>query len=140
MRYLLDTCLLSELAKARPNRKVLAWLESQDEETLYLSVLTLGEIQKGIAKLANGKRRDTIQRWLDQDLRPRFSERTLPIDEEVAQTWGSIQGEAERQGRPIPTIDGLLGATALVHNLTVVTRNEHDIRPTGARVLNPWEA
>ena len=139
MKYLLDTCVISELAKAAPNRLVVQWLEGCDEEALFLSVLTIGEIQKGIAKLANGKRKDTIQRWLDRDLRDRFSERLLDIDEEVALTWGLIQGEAEGRGRPIPTIDGLLGATAIANNLVVVTRNEEDIRPTGARVLNPWK-
>lgn len=139
MRYLLDTCVISELAKPRPNKKVAAWLDSCDEDAVFLSVLTIGEIQKGIAKLAKGKRRSNIQHWLDTELRSRFAERILPIDQEVALTWGLIQGEAERQGSPIPTIDGLLGATAIAHNLTIITRNEQDIRPTGARTLNPWK-
>ncbi len=138
MRYLLDTCVISELAKPKPNRDVVKWVERRDEEALFLSVLTIGEIQKGITKLADGKRRDSLQRWLDADLRNRFSDRTLPIDEEVALTWGLVQGEAERQGNPIPTVDGLLGATALAHNLAVATRNEQDVRPTGARTFNPW--
>ena len=140
MRYLLDTCVISEAAKARPNPKVVKWIDACDEEALFLSVLTLGEVQKGIARLADGTRRDAIQRWLDADLRTRFSDRVLPIDEEVALTWGLVQGEAERRGTPLPTIDGLLGATALAHNLTIVTRNDKDLRPTGARVLNPWTA
>ena len=139
MKYLLDTCVISELAKAAPNRHVVKWLDGCDEEATFLSVLTIGEIQKGIAKLADGKRKDTIQRWLDVDLRERFSERLLSIDEEVALTWGLIQGEAERRGKPMPTIDGLLGATAIANNLVFVTRNEDDIRSTGARVLNPWK-
>ena len=137
MRYLLDTCVLSELVKATPNANVVAWLEACDEESMCLSVLTIGEIQKGIAKLTESKRRVDIQRWLDSDLRGRFGGRILPIDQEVALTWGLIQGEAERQGVSIPTIDGLLGATAAAHNLTVVTRDEH-IGRTGVRILNPW--
>jgi predicted nucleic acid-binding protein len=138
VRYLLDTCAISELAKAAPNAGVVKWLEERDEESIFLSVLTLGEIQKGVAKLPSGKRKDAIQRWLDVELRPRFSERLLAIDEEVALTWGLIQGEAERRGKPIPTIDGLIGATAIAKNLIVVTRDDRDIRQTGARVLNPW--
>jgi toxin FitB len=138
MKYLLDTCVISELAKPKPNGDVLRWLRGRDEEALFLSVLTIGEIQKGIAKLADGRRRDTIQQWLDVDLRNRFSDRLLPIDEETAMTWGLLQGEAERRGSPIPTIDGLLAATAIANNLVLVTRNDHDIRQTGARTLNPW--
>lgn len=140
MRYLLDTCVLSELAKTAPNENVVEWLRQRDEDTVFLSVLTLGEIQKGIAKLLDGKRKESIQLWLDNELRRRFSERLLPVDEEVALTWGLIQGGAERQGRPIPAIDGLLGATAVAHNLTVVTRDEADIGQTGARTFNPWRA
>ncbi len=140
MKYLLDTCVVSELAKPAPNKGVVQWLGGCDEEAVFLSVLTIGEIQKGIAKLPGSARKNAIQRWLDRDLRVRFSERILVIDEDVALTWGLIQGEAERRGSPIPTIDGLLGATAVANNLTVVTRNEDDIRPTGARVLNPWKS
>jgi predicted nucleic acid-binding protein len=139
MKYLLDTCVISEPGKATPNKHVLGWLQGQDEEACFLSVLTIGEIQKGIAKLTPGKRRDAIQRWLDLDLRGRFSERLLPIDEEVALTWGLVQGEAERRGTRIPTIDGLIAATAIAHNLVLVTRNDEHIRQTGVRVLNPWD-
>ncbi|MCX5759394.1 MAG: type II toxin-antitoxin system VapC family toxin [Candidatus Hydrogenedentes bacterium] len=138
MKYLLDTCVISEMVKPRPNKGVVQWLSERGEETLFLSVLTIGEIQKGIAKLVDGKRKESIQTWLDEDLRLRFSERILAVDEDVASTWGIIQGNAERGGRSIPTIDGLLGATAIAHNLSVVTRNEDDIGMTGARIVNPW--
>lgn len=138
MKYLLDSCLISEVVKPNPNKAVVQWLHGRDEETLFLSVLTVGEIQKGIAKLPDGKRKQSIQIWLDEELRPRFSERILSIDEKVASTWGLIQGEAERAGHPIATIDGLLGATAIAHDLTLVTRDEEDLRRTGARILNPW--
>jgi len=139
VRYLLDTCVISELVRPRPDQGVVEWLANREEESIFLSVLTLGDIQKGIAKLKNGNRRDAIQRWLDTELRERFSERTLPVDDEVTLAWGLIQAEAELQGTPVPTIDGLLGATAVAHNLTIVTRNEQDILPTGARVVNPWK-
>ncbi|MBI5093708.1 MAG: type II toxin-antitoxin system VapC family toxin [Candidatus Hydrogenedentes bacterium] len=139
MNYLLDTCVISELAKRAPNANVIAWIESRKEETLFLSVLTLGEIQKGIAKHSDDKRKKALQRWLDGDLRERFSDRVLPITERTALVWGQLQGEAERRGSPIPTVDGLLGATAIAEDLVVVTRNEEDIVRTGARILNPWE-
>jgi hypothetical protein len=138
VRYLLDTCLISELVKAKPNGAVVKWLEGCDEEGLFLSVLVLGEIQKGITKISDEKRKASMQRWLDSDLRQRFAGRILPVSEEVALTWGIVQAKAELQGAPIPTIDGLVGATALAHNLTAVTRNERDIKATGARVFNPW--
>lgn len=138
MKYLLDTCVISELVKNKPEKKVIKWVEDCDEELLYLSVLTIGEIQKGIAKLKDENRKNNIQRWLDSDLRERFTERILPIDEETVLTWGVVQGESELIGLQIPTIDGLIGATAITHNLTVVTRNEKDIALSGARTLNPW--
>jgi toxin FitB len=138
MRFLLDTCVISELVKRKPDLNVLAWVDGFPEEMLFLSVLTVGEIQKGISRLPSGKRRNELQAWLDVQLRERFSGRILPVSEEVALTWGIIQGEAEGKGSSIPTIDGLLGATALCNNLTVATRNEKDILITGARVLNPW--
>jgi len=138
MRYLLDTCVISELVKKKPDAAVIEWVEAEDEELLFLSVLTIGEIQKGIAKLKDSARKATIQRWLDTDLRERFAERIVPVSENVALTWGLIQGEAEAKGTPIASIDALIGATAIEHNLAVVTRNENDIRPTGARMINPW--
>ncbi len=140
MTYLLDTCVISELLKPRPDQRVIKWIDGHSEESMYLSALTVGEIQKGIAKLSDTKRKAVMQHWLDTDLRERFSERIISIDVDVAATWGQIEGQAERQGRPIPTIDGLLGATAIAHNLTVVTRDAHDIGRTGARVVDPWKS
>lgn len=138
MKYLLDTCVVSELIRKQADAQVVRWIQDCDEDCTYLSVLTIGEIQKGIAKLADIKRKAAIQRWLDADLRNRFESRILPITQEVALAWGLLQGEAEARGNPIPTIDGLIGATAITYNLTVVTQNEADIVQTGARVLNPW--
>ncbi len=138
MKYLIDTCVLSELVRPKPDRNVLAWMESCDEEAIFLSVLALGEIQKGIEKLAPGKRRNELQGWLDRDLRRRFANRLLEIDSEVALVWGRVQASMERAGTPLPTIDGLLCATALAHNLTIATRNASDFLPGGANVFNPW--
>ena len=138
MKYLLDTCLISELIRPKPSSKVTAWVSACDEEQLYLSVLTLGEIQKGISKLQDVTRQDKLQHWLDRDLTNRFRNRILNICENVSLTWGVIQGEAEAKGVVIPSIDGLIGATGVTHNLTVATRNEKDILPTGVSVINPW--
>ncbi len=139
MNYLIDTCVLSEVVRPRPNRGVTAWMESCDEDALFLSVLTLGEIQKGIEKLAPGKRRNVLQSWLDRDLRKRFRGRILDIDPEVAITWARVQASLEKAGTPLPTIDGLLCATALTHNLTVITRNTTDFQPSGVSTYNPWQ-
>ena len=138
MKYLIDTCVVSELLRPRPNASVVAWLEHTAENSLFLSVLTVGEIQKGIEKLASGKRRNTLQRWVDQDLAAQFEGRILPVDHEVATTWGRIQAALEMAGKPLPTLDGLLCATAQAHNLTVVTRNTRNFEPSGVHVLNPW--
>jgi hypothetical protein len=139
VNYLLDTCVISELVKKTPVRKVVEWVGMQDESACFLSVLTMGEIQKGISRTGNAARQRVLQTWLDTDLRQRFSDRILSISEEVAVTWGAMQGTLEASDRPVPTIDGLLAATALTYNLTIVTRNEMDMAPTGARIMNPWK-
>jgi len=138
MKYLLDTCLISELVRKRPDPKVLAWVSECDEELAFLSVLTLGEIQKGISRLSDRKRKSALQKWLDTDLRLRFQDRVLSVTEDIAKAWGNLQGEAEAKGIAIGAIDGLIGATALAHNLSVVTRNSADLSRTGAMVINPW--
>lgn len=139
MKYLLDTCVISEFIKLQPNANVIRWLEGCDEDSTFLSVLTIGELQKGIEKLDEGRRKRQIQHWLNSDVRKRFSERIIRIDEEIAIRWGHVHAEAELRGKPIPVIDGLLGATALSHDLIVVTRNESDLLASGARVVNPWK-
>ena len=137
--FLLDTNVLSELIKPRPDQKVLGWIEATAEELLFLSVLSFGEIRKGIAGLPAGARRARLETWLETGLRQRFSGRILPIDEAVAHRWGSITAAAAATGRPVPVIDGLLAATALQHNLTLLTRNASDVASTGVLVSNPWE-
>lgn len=138
--FLLDTNIISELIKPRPEPKVAAWIEAADESLLYLSVLTLGEIRKGIAALPRTSRRGQLEAWLETDLRARFSGRILPVDEVVADRWGLLTGEASRNRIRLPVIDGLLAATALSHNLTLVTRNATDMAATGVPVFDPWEA
>ena len=140
MRYLLDTCVISEPTKKQPSRKVLTWLDVQEELSLFLSVLTLGELQKGISKLPRSRRRSQLQHWVAQELPRRFTGRILPIDQEVATRWGIMSGDAEQAGHPIPVLDGLLAATALVAGMTLVTRNTLHMAHTGAMVFDPWTA
>lgn len=138
MNYLLDTCVLSELVRPQPDAGVVDWVELQDEESLCISVLTLGELHKGVAKLPDSRKRRRLARWLETDLRKRFEGRILPVGEEVAAIWGGIQGRAEARGETLPVVDSLLAATALTHDLSIVTRNTSDIERSGAQVLNPW--
>jgi predicted nucleic acid-binding protein len=138
--FLLDTNIISELVKAKPEPRVAAWIENIDEGLLYLSVLTLGEIRKGITSLRDGARRVTLEAWLDRDLVFRFSDRILSIDLEVADRWGRIAGNIAARKKPLPVIDGLLAATALHYDLTLVTRNIADIADSCVAVFNPWEA
>jgi predicted nucleic acid-binding protein len=135
--YLLDTCVVSEVAKADPDPAVTAWLEPVPETSLFLSVLTLGEIRKGMELLDPGPRRDRIQAWMNR-LTTTFSGRMLAVDAAVAARWGVVSAEARRAGRPRPPVDSMLAATALCHDLAIVTRNVADFAGTGARVVNPW--
>jgi toxin FitB len=137
--FLLDTNIISELVRPKPEPKVKAWVAATDEDLLYLSVLTLGEIRKGIASLKDASRRVTLEAWLDGDLAVRFAGRILAIDLAVADRWGRLVAQADLKSR-LPVIDGLLAATALQHNLTLVTRNTKDVAETGVPVFNPWVA
>ena len=118
---------------------MVAWLGRVPEPQLYLSVLVLGEILKGIAKLADLAQRERLETWLEGELTPRFAGRVLGIDVATATRWGVLSGEAEARGEPAPVIDALLAATALEHGLTLVTRNTQDYQALGVRLLNPWE-
>jgi len=138
--FLLDTNCISELVRVKPDLRVLQWMDAADESLLYLSVLTLGEIRKGVAGLPQSKRRTHLESWLELELRSRFSGRILEIEAAVADRWGLLAAEAKRRGRPLSAIDGLLAATALHHNLTIVSRNISDFAGTQVPVLNPWEA
>jgi len=139
MKYLLDTCVVSELIKKIPNKNVLRWLENQDEEDLYLSVLTFGEIQKGIEKAPDKIRKKKLQAWLEKDLRERFEGKIIPVDLKVAIKWGEIQGITEKEGITMPSIDGLIAISALAYGCTVVTRNTSDMENSTVELLNPWE-
>jgi predicted nucleic acid-binding protein len=138
--FLLDTNCVSELVRVKPEPRVLEWMEAAEETLLHLSVMTLGEIRKGLAALPQGRRRTRLEAWLEVDLRARFSGRILPVDAAVADRWGLLAAQARRNGVTLPIVDGLLAATALHHNLTLVSRNVSDFAAAHVPVLNPWEA
>src|ERR1700674_2366219 len=138
--FLLDTNCNSELVRSKPEPRLLEWMEAAEESMLYLSVLTLGEIRKGVAGLPQSRRRTRLETWLELELQTRFSGRILPIDGSVADRWGLLAAEAKRKGSFLSTIDGLLAATALHHNFTIVSRNVKDFANTSVPILNPWEA
>ena len=135
MSYLLDTNVLCEPARARPSRHVLDWFLRVPESALHLSVLSVGEIRKGVEALSDGPRKEKLRGWLEQELPARFERRLLPVTTAVADRWGRLLAEL---GRPAPAIDSLLAATALHHDLRLVTRNERDFRFPGLTVVNPW--
>lgn len=137
--FLLDTNVISELIKSEPDSNVLRWINETDETVLFLSVLTLGEIRNGIERLNPGKRRGRLESWLRVDLRLRFQGRILTVDETIAERWGALSATAAKKGRPVPVIDGLLAATALHHDLMLVTRNHTDVSGTGVPTFDPWK-
>ncbi len=139
MKYLLDTCVISELIKKKPDNNVVSWLQEQDETDLYISVLTFGEIQKGIEKALDEKRKYKLTMWLEEDLKRRFNGKIIFIDQNVALKWGKIQGITEKMGKTMPSIDGLIAVSALVHHCTLVTRNISDMENSTVDLLNPWD-
>ncbi|MCL5673124.1 MAG: type II toxin-antitoxin system VapC family toxin [Deltaproteobacteria bacterium] len=139
MKYLLDTCIISEVAKQKPNEDVVLWLTENDENNFYLSVLTFGELYKGISKLPDSKRKGRIYDWVENDLKNRFNNKILDIDFIISKEWGGIEGQLESKGIKLPAIDALIASTAIAYDLTVVTRNTSDMVKTGAKLLNPWK-
>ena len=123
MKYLLDTCVLSELVKKKPDQRVIEWISDIEESKLFISALTIGEIHKGIEKMSNNGRRKVLSQWVDEDLQERFRGRIIPFDLQVAAVWGKMQAKAEMSGKTMPIIDGMIVATAIRHSLAVVTRN-----------------
>jgi len=138
MSYLLDTCLISELVSKQPERKVLDWLDAQIPEELYLSVITIGEIAKGISKIAASQRKEELRIWLNETLLDRFAERIIGIDLETMLLWGELVGNLEKLGRPLPILDSLIAAIAIHNSLSLVTRNEKDFVESGVAIVNPW--
>lgn len=138
MKYLLDTNVISEPMKARPNPGVLDWLRRVDEDSVFLSVVSITELRYGIERLASGKRRDVLEAWLRKDMSSRFEGRILPVDIEVADACGRLVARSESQGRPIEPRDAFIAATAEVHGMNLVTRNASDFQPIVKSILTPW--
>lgn len=135
MSYLLDTNVISELVRPRPSRAVQRWIQALPDTALHLSVLSLGEIRKGVEGVLDATRRERLRLWLEQELPAWFEDRLLPVDAPVADRWGRLTAEA---GRPVAAIDSLLAATALHHGLRLVTRNATDFAFPGLEVIDPW--
>lgn len=138
MSFLLDTNVFSEPARPRPDAGVLAWLASADENELFISAVTLAELRYGIERLPTGRKRTTLQEWLDRELRSRFGNRILAVESRVADTCGKLMAASERAGHPMKMADACIAATAVVHGLTLVTRNVSDFEVTVKSILSPW--
>lgn len=139
LHYLLDTCVVSEFVKPRPEKKVFEWLNSIDAERVYLSVVTLGEIQRGISVKPASNRRTELEEWLNGDLVAQFAGRILSLDHETFITWGQMVAPLKAMGKPMDVMDSLIAATAIHHKMVLVTRNTSDFVNVDLNVFNPWE-
>jgi len=137
MSYLLDTCMVSELSRSKPDPGVVAWMAEADVSRLHLSTITIAEMHRGCLRLPVGKRRTSLMQW-SETLRRSFAGRVMPIDEPIALRWGEIVVRADQSGRPTSFADGLIAATALELGMTLVTRNIADFEPFGVSLFNPW--
>jgi len=139
MKYLLDTCVISELVTKKPNPKVVDFIDSLDPDDVFLSVITIGEIVKGIEKLSGSKRKQKLNDWLKENLLARFDGKIIPLDTDVLIEWGTLTARVESKGKPMPAIDSLIAATVSMHKMTLVTRNVDDFASAGIEIVNPWE-
>jgi toxin FitB len=140
MNYLLDTCVISEYTKREPNINIIRWIDKIDETNIFLSVITIGEIKKGIELLPDDSgRKRALTQWLNDTLLERFSRRIFPVTVEVMLCWGSIYARLETSGKTVSTMDSLIAATATLHHAILVTRNEDHFQPTGVEMINPWK-
>lgn len=138
--YLVDTNIPSELTRETPDARVAAFLKNAGKESVFLSVMTIGEICKGIDLLPVSKKRSGLQSWLDTDVRSWFGGRILPVTESIAERWGHLAAATKQRGIATTVVDGVIAATALEHGLTLVTRNVKDFAGLGVVLLNPWDA
>jgi predicted nucleic acid-binding protein len=139
VNFLLDTNVLSEVQRPAPDMKVLGWLDAVDEDRVFISVASIAELRRGIALMDDGRRRTALAAWLANDLPSRFAERMLPIDHAVAERWGDLMARSRRSGVALTVMDGFFAATALAHDLTLVTRNVRDFAEFGVSLHNPWD-
>lgn len=138
MSFLLDTNVVSEWVKPKPEPRVVRWLEEVDEDRVFMSVVTLGELRYGIERLPASSRRQRLDEWVRHELPLRFEGRVLPVDAVVADAWGTIVAQRERAGKPIGAMDALVAATAEAHDLTLVTRNTADFQSAAKKLFDPW--
>lgn len=139
MKFILDTCVISELVAKSPNSGVIEFVDALDDDDVYLSAITIGEITKGIEKLGSSRRKVELQKWLQEDLLMRFDGRILPLDTEAVMVWGKLLASLEAKGQVMPAIDSLIAATALTHEMTLVTCNIKDFEISGVTLINPWQ-
>jgi len=139
LSWLLDTCVISELVRPVPDERVVQWIDARNEFDLFLSVLTLGEIRKGIARLPAGAKKSRLASWLKEELEVRFADRVIPVSPDIALKWGTMLGEAESNGQSLSVIDALIAATVRVHGLVLVTRNFRDFAGCAIDIYNPWD-
>ena len=135
----MDTNVPSELIRVRPEPRVAQWLDAADDSQLFISVVTIGELRKGLTILSESKRRAFFESWLQNELLPWFEGRILQVTQEIADRWGILDGESQLRGAPLNTADGMIAATAIENGLTVVTRNVKDFDGLGVRLFNPWD-
>lgn len=140
MTFLLDTNVISEAEKPAPNADVIQFLAQVNEDSLYLSVVTMAELHRGLVLMGSGRRRDRLANWIETELPSRFAERLLPFDLSTAAAWGDIMAASRREGLNLQMMDAMLAATAVVHELTLVTRNVRDFARLGVPIFNPWDA
>ena len=138
MKALLDTCVISELVAKQPNPKVVEFVDSIDPEDVYLSVITIGEIVKGIEKLPASRRKVALRAWLKDDLLVRFDEQIISLDKDVLMEWGALTAHLETAGKSMPAIDSLIAASARLHQMTLITRNVIDFESADVEIVNPW--
>ncbi|MBB5278752.1 hypothetical protein HNR26_004866 [Rhizobium rosettiformans] len=140
MRLLLDTNVLSEVTKPSPDEGVLRWIHGLDEDRTFISIVSIAEIRRGVALMDSGRKRDALGEWLAHDLPQRFENRIIPVEGPVALAWGDLMALAKRSGRGLTSMDGLIAATAVAHQLTLATRNTKDFEGFGVDIINPWAA
>ncbi|MGO4568466.1 type II toxin-antitoxin system VapC family toxin [Rhizobium sp. 2YAF20] len=138
MKLLLDTNVLSEVTKPRPDARVLQWLDALDEDRCFISIVSIAEIRRGVALMDQGRKREALAAWLADDLPLRFEHRVLLVDAPIALAWGDLMGHAKRRGRGLSSMDGLIAATAIAYQLTLATRNIKDFEDFGIELVDPW--
>lgn len=136
--YLLDTCVFSDLVSRHPTPSVVEWFDAVEDERLFLSVVTIGEIKRGIDRLPVSGRRTELEAWLEKDLLDQFQGRILPIGVDIMLMWGKLNSDLESLGKKMPAIDSIIAATAIQHKLKLVTRNLRDFEAAGIKLINPW--